>query len=113
MKKPKVREISQVLRINHDDDWCIRKLGPRAGSGVTRDEVRGAIGVRIPKKWKKYIVTFKLSQKGALFVSSDEYRQRETPTIQRFKRVREAYFACFLPNSWIGYRVTRTMKEVI
>lgn len=108
--KPKIREVSQILEIRDDDDGAIRKRGPRAGSGVGRDEIRSAIGVKIPKKWKQYIVTFKISQKGTLIVGCDTYRERSVPIITRYKRSRNAYFACFLPNSWIGYRVTRTMK---
>jgi hypothetical protein len=105
--KPKIKEVSQVLRI-YEDGLCIRKT--RAGSGVRREEIRAAIGVKIPKNWEKYVVTFKISQRGSLMVGHDEYQNRSIPTILRYKRTRAAYFACFLPNDWVGYRVTRFMK---
>lgn len=115
MKKiPKVREFSQALRIRQDDGAVVKR-GPNAGSGVDRDEIREAIGIKIPKKWLQYIVTFKISQKGKLLIGCGEYRQRKTPTITRYKKSRNnppvnEYFACFLPNDWIGHRVTRNMK---
>jgi len=91
----------------------VRKRGNRAGSGVGIDEIFRGTGARIPKNWDEYVVTYKLSRKGVLRVCECTYGLYWTPTTVVYKLgkyARARCFVCFLPKSWVGHRVTRTMK---
>lgn len=110
ISKTKVEQIVKVYN-KFNSLIVVRKRGSRAGAGVSIDEILGGTGAKIPKDWDEYVVTYKLSRKGALRVGTDWYDNGILiPAVYMMGREHDKCYACFLPKSWIGCCVTRTMK---